>query len=264
MFVFALVACGWSDVAPATGVPFPHPDDYKVGTNHGDDSLTYGTAACNGCHQPGATAPTCDTCHADTYPHPDGWLDGSVHGAHLTGEAGEARRAPCLECHGQEGFAAPACTSCHASWPHPAGWEEAGQHGVYAIARGDTVAVCGACHGAELEGDGDAPSCTKCHTTYPHASDWGDGDKHGAITDRTECWLCHGDGGTSGGTAGVSCQTCHSSYPHPADWATTHMATATRQGEAGCLVCHAAGDGSSSGTFTMPASCGTTCHGSAK
>lgn len=238
-----------------TGVPFPHADAYKEPTAHGAEALKYGEASCEGCHRQGATAPLCSSCH-EAYPHYAGWLGGEDHGEHLTGEAGALLREPCMKCHGTDGLQAPSCTTCHASWPHPEGWKEAGNHGVYALARGGT-ASCANCHGAELQGDDDAPACTTCHAGYPHPTDWATAAKHGAVTDRTECWLCHGEGGTTGGTTGVTCRTCHSSYPHPADWATSHYATVSKLGEQVCSGCHEAGFA----PFPMVASCGGSCHG---
>lgn len=264
MLLAFLLACSSTpstDTAGANpaGVPFPHAEDYKSPTHHGADALTYGADACQGCHREGATAPTCASCHAE-YPHETGWLDGATHGAHLTGEAGAAARAPCGECHGAEGLQAPACTTCHASWPHPPDWEKAGNHGTYVLARGSATAACGSCHGEALQGAGDAPSCTKCHASYPHASTWAQADQHGATKDYTECWLCHGEGGASGGTADVTCQTCHSTFPHPADWSTGHYATVAKLGEGVCSGCHSPG----SAPFPVLASCGESCHGAPK
>lgn len=260
-FLLACTATPGSDSAAANpkGIPFPHDDAYKAATAHGPDVQTYGADACFGCHREGATAPTCASCH-EVYPHETGWLDGAVHGARLTGDAGKPGREACGACHGAEGLQAPSCTSCHASWPHPTDWGKAGNHGTYVLARGDAASACGNCHGATLAGEGDAPSCTKCHTTYPHAAGWREPTAHGATVDYTECWLCHGDSGATGGTADVSCQDCHSSFPHPADWATTHFGTAAKLGESVCMGCHEAG----SAPFPVLAACGSSCHGAPK
>ncbi len=251
-----LFACTSPVPDASVGVPFPHVSEYKTPTNHGPEALKFGTDACMGCHQTGATAPRCSSCH-DLYPHETGWLEGKTHGAHLTGTTGPLARENCTVCHGTEGLQAPSCTTCHASWPHPEGWKEAGNHGVYAAARGGGEAACGSCHGADLLGAGDAPSCASCHSTYPHPTDWADPTRHGAATDLTPCWACHGDGGTSGGTADVTCQNCHSTFPHPADWGTSHFATASKLGEAVCLGCHEAGFA----PIPIVAACGATCHG---
>ncbi|GDX80535.1 hypothetical protein LBMAG42_23460 [Deltaproteobacteria bacterium] len=258
-----LFACSSAEpvaLAPA-GVPFPHAAEFKEPTKHGPQALEFGTDACLGCHQEGATAPACASCH-DVYPHETGWLNGAEHGKGMSGEAGPVARETCTACHGAEGLKAPDCTSCHASWPHPEGWKEAGNHGTYALARGGAVAACGSCHGADLAGADltgadKAPSCSSCHKSYPHAAGWAEPTLHGATTDFTECWLCHGDGGATGGTADVTCQKCHSTFPHPADWSATHYATASKLGEAVCLGCHAAGFA----PIPIVASCGATCHG---
>lgn len=239
---------------PAGAIPFPHASGYDVGTVHGAEALSVGTATCATCHREGARARPCSSCH-DGYPHVAGWLDGGTHGVGLTGETGAAAREPCAACHGVDGSAAPSCTSCHASWPHAEGWALAGSHGLYAISRGSAEAACGSCHGSSLEGSDTAPSCTSCHADYPHSASWADPSVHGNA-DLTTCASCHGEGGT-GGTAEVACSRCHATYPHAADWNTTgHWTTVEAVGQAVCLDCHGEQEGP-----TLPVTCGTSCHG---
>lgn len=236
-------------------LPFPHAAAYDAGLQHGAEARTYGVATCLSCHLESETAaPTCASCHA-IYPHTEGWLAGTVHGAELAGNAGIEGRAACQTCHGVEGLAAPSCTSCHGSYPHAEDWGSAGKHGTWSLARGSAEAACGSCHGADLTGVGIAPSCTTCHSTYPHPAGWSDPAVH-PLADLSTCAGCHGEDG-SGGTANVSCARCHAGYPHGDTWLVDHMGAVDKSGEAACLACHSPGDG----TATMPAACGATCHG---
>lgn len=254
-----LLACQRSPAPEAAGaLRFPHAEGYGEGTAHGAEARRLGSDLCLGCHRDevrkNAGAPACTTCH-ESFPHPDGWLAGSVHGVGLAGAAGGAARDACASCHGVEGLEAPSCGTCHGSYPHPADWETAGTHGAWATARGSLATACGSCHGADLGGGPNAPSCTSCHASFPHPTGWADPALH-ATADLGTCAGCHGEGGT-GGTSGVACSRCHANYPHADGWAAGHIAVAGTVGEAVCLDCHDAGDG----PVGVPAGCGRSCHG---
>ncbi|MDP2310691.1 MAG: hypothetical protein Q8P18_32035 [Pseudomonadota bacterium] len=257
-----LAACGLATPAAPTGaVQFPHAEGYDAGIAHGPEARAAGADTCLGCHREDSAsgdqgAPTCASCHAG-YPHAEGWLAGATHRG-----AGDPT---CLTCHGVSGLSAPACTTCHGSYPHPPSWADAGQHGAWTIARGSATASCGACHGADLtggtaavEGAPVAPACTSCHATWPHPPGWAEAHAPppSGTADLATCAACHGEAGT-GGTSGVACARCHATYPHAEGWIAGHIPVAGTVGEAVCLDCHAAGEGSAA----MPAACGASCHG---
>lgn len=258
----ALLGCGkvsdWG--TPTVQDPvFPHAAGYDAALAHGADYLARGMGACADCHQ-GTTAPTCAECHAD-YPHPDGFVDGSLHGGGTWGPEGST--ATCDACHAATGTRAATfgCSTCHSSWPHPEGWAEAGQHGPAVIEAGSAVAACGSCHGGEaLDGGRVGGACADCHASYPHPAGWADGAVHGAFPGADEpegagCGGCHE--GAAGGTSGVACSQCHAYYPHQPDHTRAHIGEAGLVGEAPCMRCHAPGDG----VVTVAATCAATCHG---
>lgn len=266
-----LLACGRPAPWSAPGEPdavFPHAAGYDVGTAHGADALRLGSAVCADCHAPGAAAGECADCHP-SWPHPDGFVAGAVHGPGSFDAGGVAEG--CADCHGREGRVAHdryGCDSCHQSWPHPDGWEGAGQHGAWALASGSPAAACGSCHGTTLQGgaSGAAGACTECHGAWPHSADYADPAVHGAAAATDACLDCHGatdDGAAdpAGGVAGVACARCHDRFPHPGEYARSHPADASARGEGACLRCHAPGDGPDLGP--VAASCAASCHGGA-
>jgi len=263
--LFALgVGCGrvadWGTPSEPSAM-LPHPASWEEATAHGSAYRERGAEACVGCHEVEPGGSFCGECH-DSYPHADGWLDGSTHGPGTYGKYGELQ--PCQDCHQLEGSAAAAlaCTSCHGSYPHAEGWEGAGEHGAYLVERGSVMVACTPCHGQDLGGGDVGDACTSCHASYPHPVGWGDGAQHGRFDAAGRpgwhamgCQRCHGD--SAGGVAGLSCARCHASYPHGAGWDAQHAARAGALGEGTCTGCHTPGDGPA----TMPATCAPVCHG---
>jgi len=246
------------------GAPFPHLQDYRDPTLHGADLRIWGLAKCEDCHgRSDSTAPACSTCH-EIYPHPEGWVTGSMHGEGLTSRIVDLQQ--CTRCHDKPGLVATdeyGCTSCHASFPHPEGWSHAQNHGVYALARPDVKAVCGSCHGEDLGGGDVGVACNKCHSVWPHPDDWKDPTVHGvtALDHLDDCAGCHSTEGVwDGGPTGVACSRCHQVFPHAADWKVKHATQASKVGEPICMRCHQPGDGPA----TMVATCAPSCHGGAE
>lgn len=242
----------------------PHPAGWEEAPGHGTTFLERGSTACVGCHEVEPGGEFCGECH-DSYPHSEGWLDGSEHGEGTFGKYGELQ--PCQDCHELEGSAAAAlaCTSCHGSYPHEDGWEGAGEHGAYLVERGGVKLACSPCHGEDLTGGEVSDPCSSCHASYPHPEGWELGVEHGNFdapgrdgVRASGCQRCHGD--AAGGLAGIACARCHASYPHGGGWTSAHVPRAGALGEGSCMTCHDASDGPSA----MPASCSPTCHGGAQ
>jgi len=96
---------------------------------------------------------------------------------------------------------------------HPDGYAEPNVHGTAAKLQEE---ACVSCHGATLEGDGDAVSCDSCHDT----------------TWRTDCTFCHGgdDNSTGAPPAGIA-------GADPFGVHTWHV-TENRKPAYGCVQCH--------------------------
>ncbi|MEZ4239267.1 MAG: hypothetical protein R3F59_24555 [Myxococcota bacterium] len=238
--ILLLAGCtvSWPETAQPAGV-FPHPSGYDAALAHGLDSLSP-SAACGSCHGDA----DCAACHP-TYPHtPAG------DAVHATAVAG------CEACHADPVTVAAAeapCDGCHRSYPHPVGWDEAGQHGTYALDRAAVGSLCGPCHGTDLGGGRSGVGCGDCHASWPHPAGWDHGAA--ALPDGAACAGCHDQPAVA-----VACSSCHPAWPHPDDYAQLgHLSDAGRQGEGGCLICHAPGDGG----WAMPSPCGARCHGGA-
>jgi len=242
---------------PIEGAVFPHADGYDAPELHGVAALGSQGGTCERCHaEAGEVTPTCTTCH-ETYPHPEGWIAGAVHGEGTWGAGGSVRE--CNACHEYSGLQTAVdlpCDGCHASFPHGMSWEIS--HDTYTRDRGSAVAVCGPCHGEDLAGGSVDISCTECHADYPHAADWASPEAHGvaALADSTSCLACHSTDG-SGGSSGVDCSLCHTAWPHSSRWDEEHLGVAGTLGEGPCLDCHEPGDGPA----TMVATCARSCHG---
>jgi hypothetical protein len=193
-----------SDTAPACTSchdSFPHPVGWRAGARHGTPLLGPTGAdlrPCEECHlQPGMQATDevpCTLCHA-SFPHPDDWALGGIHGTHAIGSGDP--RALCGTCHGADlggGNVGVACDLCHTAYPHPTGWADPSGHGASALA---DLSSCLGCHGEGGTGGPAEVPCTRCHPTFPHAANWP--AAHLTAADRVGeavCLGCHepGDG----------------------------------------------------------------------
>jgi hypothetical protein len=201
----------------------------------------------------GDAGPTDVSVGAVTFPHPEGYKAGKVHGA----EALDGGAGTCLACH-REDSTAPTCASCHAAYPHPPGWLAGTTHGEGLAGPTGVVGqqACAKCHGVEgLQ----APVCTSCHASYPHVPDWKLGGHHGQwVLSRgsatATCGSCHGPD-LAGTTTTPSCTKCHAVYPHPEGW--KDPAVHPKADLATCAACH--GDGGTGGNAGVACS---RCHAS--
>lgn len=79
--------------------------------------------------------------------------------------------------------------------------------GIYhAPGKGDPLANCTSCHGADLKGD-TGPSCYMCHNSADHQLNPNDSGVMHKEGDATSCNACHGP--NNGGGMGPACSTCH-------------------------------------------------------
>lgn len=235
-------------------VPGSHTSSWT--RTHGKEVLQSRAAAgadyCGTCHKNSY----CDSCHAMTMPHPEGWK--SVHPAVATSspsvcESCHTGTNSCVACHGTQiphrknwtrahgdvatgdrgmcnkCHAGGECSSCHGlDLPHPGVWS--GTHGERGLKETN---LCQKCHTEEY--------CSSCHgTTMPHPDDFVVGHGTEARTDINLCSKCHKPSLCSG---------CHGiDLPHPATFITEHAGKASENLQI-CAACH------STDSFC------TTCHG---
>ncbi len=148
---------------------------------------------------------------AYTFPHPEGFDAGALHGAPWK-ESPEG----CTQCHRSEQRVGmvESCRGCHPDYPHPEGFSDSELHGGAGAHGG---ARCAGCHGSgekQPAGQADA-ACRDCHQDYPHRVTFREPNIHGprSHADRSGCAACHGLD-WQGSVFADACAECHASYPH--------------------------------------------------
>ena len=253
-----LAGCSAPLAGPETEVRsyFPHPEGFSRGEVHGplatSEHLGPACADCHGGQDGAPSGVSCATegCHRGSYPHVEGWRQGTLHGASFRQPDGSERCATL--CHGVDlggGLSGVGCGDCHAGFPHGATWKAPARHGVWVVERG-TRAACVRCH-AQPDG------CRTCHPDYPHADGWATREGH-ATREPASCKGCHGRD-LAGGPSTVPCTRCHSTFPHRPRWADEHRGHVRVYGDLECAgECHAA-EGAPHGQPTRPR-CTQSCH----
>lgn len=244
-------------------VPFPHPDNFKLPSEHGVIAVQSKNQNCTSCHgtdlRGGTSKVSCYQCHSQ-YPHNE-WLAPRDHGK-LMATADDTIKDQCARCHGvgtenaltltvKSQYQPKACLSCH-NYPHSNEWsketEAAGFHGN--MARGEKVAECTRCHGGDLRGDGDArKSCYSCHPDYPHQKNFASSHGESIVgkpLDKLSCFACHDKEKATSPTVAqgrpAECKSCHE-YPHSDGWMSKasgsfHGRQFVEQGKTSCVGCH--------------------------
>ncbi|TWJ13889.1 CxxxxCH/CxxCH domain-containing protein [Geobacter argillaceus] len=185
--------------------PSAHPTGFADPANHGARAKAAlggmnGFAFCQKCHgtafnggttPAGITSSSCVACHGVAAPHSKKPWRGSTR-THASVDQSNA--AVCAQCHTAGAnlstpvittyaSGTPGCfnsTLCHGAVGHASDprqpWSSADNHGKAAKGSpdaGDGMALCRACHGQPLSGNGSVPSCFSCHQTAPHSpSPW--------------------------------------------------------------------------------------------
>lgn len=124
---------------------------------------------------------------------------------------------------------------------------------------------CTACHGINLNGNGNIPSCYSCHDAlwsyqFHTRVRGGVGHRNGRFP-RSDCSGCHGGSSLEGSLSRPSCYSCHGDV-----WTALEIHTVSQDGYyhapglstplTNCVSCHGAdlmGDGSAPSCYT--------CHG---
>jgi predicted CxxxxCH...CXXCH cytochrome family protein len=178
----------------------------------------HGTAFNGGKTPAGITSSSCVACHGVAAPHSKKPWRGSTR-THASVDQSNA--AVCAQCHTAGANLStpvittyaggtPGCfnsTLCHGAVGHASDprqpWSSADNHGKAAKGSpdaGDGMALCRACHGQPLSGNGSVPSCFSCHQTAPHSpSPW-------RRTITTPAARTHADTNTQNATV---CAGCH-------------------------------------------------------
>jgi hypothetical protein len=195
------------------------------------------------------TADRCQACHADEIAQPiesDGLRIEhkycaenaectSCHSPTAHGSAVNWPRTfsmdPCYACHAAGGISIE-CDTCHAGrLPN-----ERTKTGAFAVTHGPDyltthgmgkMSSCAACH--------DATKCQSCHGVgVPHGPSFVQMHGDQAASAGAKCTGCHIE---------EFCSDCHTyPMPHPADFTPQHADITARDGQDGCLRCHAESD----------------------
>ena len=264
----------------STKLKFPHNDGkFSDKSQHGYYAASHGTNECKGCHGAGLTGgntgKSCYRCHS-IYPHTTNFRSNfdstEFHGTFVLENQISPRnpQALCGGCHGADLKGAQtnvSCNKCHSIFPHSddfkASVDSADFHGTFVLENktspGNAKALCGNCHGADLQGAKTKVSCNKCHTVYPHSDDFTSSDMsnaafHGKVVlgngadPKKLCGVCHGTD-LQGAKTQVSCYNCHSdaldTVPHSDDFKSGgHKGivlddpAANKKPENLCMSCH--------------------------
>lgn len=249
--------------------------------------MTSSSCATSHCHGEGLVwtkgvvqGPSCVGCHP-SYPHPEGWKNGGLHGPIAL-----ANISLCRSCHGDGLDQAPtgyqSCKDCHPSYlEHSSagktGWETYEGHGRYIpinpITKKRVPEACQLCHGTDYAGGVSNKSCQSaaCHPSFPHETrlNWDQQVVHGIYVlkelgnQKEACKLCHGND-LKGGNSQYSCYGCHTDFTHGETWKepTNHgvyVLKTLNKDKTSCKACH--GDdltGAISGQSCFAAGCHTT------